>query len=84
MKNSFIEELKKLEIKFKGMTSKEVNDNEMDSMEKLVYDLPDSKIGGCIETKFIELREEMFFKELQYLPNSLLHWIVQCGYEDKI
>mgnify|MGYP003643174149 CR=1 FL=1 len=81
MKSTFIEEFKKLEIKFEKMTSEEVNDNEMDNMDRLIAELPDTKIGGLIENKFNALAGEMYYGELQYLPNSLLHWISQCKYE---
>ena len=81
MKITFIEEFKKLEIKFKTMTSEEVNDNEMENMYRLIDDLPDTKISGFIQNKFSDLVEDMYDGSLQYLPNSLLHWMSQCGYE---
>ena len=50
-------------------------------MDRLIAELPDTKIGGLIENKFNALAGEMYYGELQYLPNSLLHWISQCKYE---
>ena len=81
MKNTFIEEMKKLDIKFKTMTSEDVFDNELKNLEILISGLPDTKVGGCIAVKFSELVEELYYGEMQHLPNSMLRWMAQYGYE---